>query len=35
VAGRYGATMEALLRANPAIKNPNLIQVGQQVVVPV
>lgn len=35
VAGRYGVTIEALLRANPAIKNPNLIRVGQQVVVPV
>lgn len=35
IAGRYGVTVEALLRANPAIKNPNLIRVGQQVVVPV
>ena len=35
VAGRYAGAMEALLRANPAIKNPNLIRVGQQVVVPV
>lgn len=35
VAGRYGVPLETLLRANPAIKNPNLIQVGQRVVVPI
>ena len=34
IAGRYGVTVEALLRANPAVKNPNLVRVGQQVVVP-
>ena len=34
VAGRYGVTLEALLAANPAISNPNRIQVGQKVVIP-
>ena len=34
IAGRYGVTLQALLAANPGIKNPNLIQVGQQVVIP-
>ena len=34
VAGRYGVTLEALLAANPAIANPNRIQVGQKVVIP-
>ncbi len=34
IAGRYGVTLEAILAANPAISNPNRIQVGQKVVVP-
>ncbi len=34
VAARYGVTLEALLAANPAIANPNRIQVGQKVVIP-
>ena len=34
IAQRYGVTLAQLLAANPAIKNPNLIQVGQQVVIP-
>ena len=29
-----GVTLEALLAANPAIKNPNLIRPGDQVVIP-
>ena len=34
IALRHGVTLQALLAANPGIKNPNLIQVGQQVVIP-
>ena len=34
IAARYGLTLTALLAANPAIKNPNLVAVGQQVVIP-
>lgn len=34
IARRYGVELEALLAANPGIKNPNLIYVGQKVVVP-
>ena len=30
----YGVTLEDLLAANPGIKNPNFIQVGDQVVIP-
>lgn len=30
---RYGVTVEQILRLNPEIKNPNLIRVGQEVVV--
>lgn len=33
IAKRYGVTMEQLLKRNPDIKNPNLIRVGQEVVV--
>lgn len=33
IAKRYGVTMELLLQRNPEIKNPNLIRVGQEVVV--
>lgn len=34
VALRYGVSLSELLAANPGIKNPNLIYVGEQVVVP-
>ena len=34
IAGDYGVTLEALLAANPGIKNPNLISIGQEVVIP-
>ncbi len=34
IAGRYGVTPEALIEANPQIKNPNLIYAGEQVVIP-
>lgn len=34
IAGRYGVTVEALLKANPGVKNPNLVRLGQRVVVP-
>ena len=33
IARRYGVTVEQLLQNNPDIKNPNLIRVGQEVVV--
>lgn len=34
IANRYGVALEDLLRANPWIKNPNLIHVGDKVVIP-
>ena len=34
IAVRYGTTLEELLAVNPAIKNPNLIVVGQEVALP-
>jgi LysM repeat protein len=34
IAKRYGTTVDALLKANPNIKNPNLIKVGQVIVIP-
>lgn len=34
ISRRYNVTLEDLLRANPGIKNPNLIHVGEQVVIP-
>ena len=34
IAQNGGVTLEALLAANPAIKNPNLIRPGDQVVIP-
>ncbi len=34
IAGTYGVTLEALLAANPGIKNPNLISIGQEVAIP-
>lgn len=33
IARRYGVTVEQLLQRNPDIKNPNLIRVGQKVVI--
>ena len=34
IARRYDVPLEKLLRANPGIKNPNLIRVGVRVVIP-
>ena len=34
IAKRYGTTVDALLKANPNIKNPNLIRVGQVIIIP-
>jgi LysM repeat protein len=34
IAKRYGTTVDALLKANPNIKNPNLIKVGQVINIP-
>jgi len=34
IAARYGVTLAALLAANPQIKNPNLIGIGEQVRLP-
>ncbi len=34
IARRYGVALEDLLKANPGIKNPNLIRVGDRVVIP-
>ena len=34
IALTYGVTLEDLLAQNPGIKNPNLIQVGDRVVIP-
>ena len=34
IALKYGVKLETLLAANPGIKNPNLIHVGDQVVIP-
>lgn len=34
IALRYGVSLTELLAVNPGIKNPNLIRVGEQVVVP-
>ena len=34
IALRYGVPLAELLAANPGIKNPNLIRVGERVVVP-
>jgi LysM repeat protein len=35
IAERNGVTLEALLAANPQIKNPNRIKVGDQITIPV
>jgi hypothetical protein len=34
VAKRYGLTLEELLAANPDIKNPDKIALGQQIIIP-
>lgn len=34
IAHRYDVALEELLRANPGIKNPNLIRIGDRVVIP-
>lgn len=34
ISRRYGVSLDALTNANPAIKNPNLIHVGDEVVIP-
>ena len=34
IAKRYDVALEELLRVNPGIKNPNLIRVGDKVVIP-
>ncbi|MCS7081165.1 MAG: LysM peptidoglycan-binding domain-containing protein [Chloracidobacterium sp.] len=34
IARRYGTSVDALLRANPSITNPNLIYPGQRIIVP-
>ena len=34
IAGEYGVTLQALVAANPQIKNPNLIYPGDEVVLP-
>ena len=34
VAKAHGITIEALMAANPAIKNPNKISEGQQITIP-
>ncbi len=34
ISRRYGVSLEELTKANPAIKNPNLIHVGDKVVIP-
>lgn len=35
IAQRFGTTVQAILDANPAITNPDLIQVGQVIIIPV
>ena len=34
IADRYDVKLEDLLRANPGIKNPNLISIGEEVIIP-
>lgn len=34
IASRYGLTLEELIRANPQIPNPNIIQIGQSINIP-
>ena len=34
IANRYGTSVSAILSANPSIKNPNLIYVGERILIP-
>ncbi len=34
IAKKFGVTMEALLAANPKIKNPNKIGIGDEITIP-
>jgi LysM repeat protein len=34
VARRFGVSMEELVAANPAIKNPNQIKIGDRLIIP-
>ena len=34
IAAKYGVTVPAILAANPSIKNPNSINVGDQIIIP-
>ena len=34
IAARYGTTVDAILKVNPNIKNPNIIYVGQAITIP-
>jgi murein DD-endopeptidase MepM/ murein hydrolase activator NlpD len=34
IAARYRVTIAAIMRANPAIRNPNVIYIGQRLVIP-
>jgi len=34
IAARYGTTVDAILKVNPQIKNPNIIYVGQAITIP-
>ncbi len=34
IAAKYGVTVDQVLEANPSIKNPNRIAVGDQIVIP-
>ena len=34
ISNRYNVKLEDLLKVNPGIKNPNLIHVGEEVVIP-
>ena len=34
IAARYGVTVQALMAANPSIRNPNRIYIGQRIVIP-
>ena len=34
IAARYGVTVQAILRANPSIRNPDRIYIGQRIVIP-
>jgi LysM repeat protein len=34
IAARYGVTVQAILKANPSIRNPDRIYIGQRIVIP-